>query len=161
MAEEQILKITRRHLPHWTFPDSTYFVTYRLCSKPFSDDEVAFILDHLKSGDRVFYALIAATVMPDHVHLIFAPKAEFDLSRIMKGIKGKSSRLLNIRRGTAGNNWQDESWDRIIRNEDDFKEKLNYMYMNAVKRGLTTEPEKYIGWYFNAEAAGYGGNANV
>ena len=89
--------------------------------------------------------------MPDHVHLILKPHEGFDPSRIMKGIKGVSARLLNQHRNTKGHLWQEESWDRIIRDANEFDEKLQYMCQNPVKAGLVADGDAYDGWYFNPE----------
>ena len=111
------------------------------------------VLEHVKAGHARFYKLAATTVMPDHVHLLFKPLEGFDPSRILKGIKGVSARLLNRHRNTTGRVWQDESWDRIIRDVAEFDEKLQYMVDNAVKAGLVTEGSQYDGWYFNPDFA--------
>ncbi len=87
--------------------------------------------------------------MPDHVHLLLTPTGEYNISRIMKGIKGTSARELNLKRGTSGSIWQDESFDRIIRDQNELDEKLNYMMNNPAKRGLTDNLWYYHGWYFN------------
>ena len=91
--------------------------------------------------------------MPDHVHLLLQPMPGVSLSRIMKGIKGVSSKRLNDLRGTRGPLWQDESWDRIVRDEEEFIEKLNYMLNNPMKSGLCDDGWTYEGWYFNPEFA--------
>jgi len=36
-----------------------------------------------------------------------------------------------------------------VRDEAEFLEKLNYMFLNPVKAGLTDDPETYEGWYLN------------
>ena len=106
-------------------------------------------MEHVKSGNENFYELIAVIVMPEHVHLLFTPFKGYSLSRIMKGIKGVSAHEINQLRSTKGNVWQDESFDRIIRDQKELDEKLNYMLNNPVKRGLTDDPWNYHGWYFN------------
>lgn len=106
-------------------------------------------MNHLKSGDNKFYHLLAAIVMPDHVHLILITKNDNTLSQIMKGIKGKSAREINKVRNAKGSIWQDESFDRIIRDENELLEKLNYMLNNPVKAGLADDAWQYHGWYFN------------
>ena len=163
------LKIKTRKLPHWTLQGATYFITFRTYQLPqtgmsvlLSVDEQKLVLSHIKEGDKKFYKLIAVVVMPDHVHLLLTPKDGYALSRAMKGIKGVSARQINSkRRGTdknvrtdknvcsTGSIWQDESFDRIIRNQKELDEKLNYMFINPVKRGLTEDPWNYYGWYFN------------
>jgi len=88
-------------------------------------------------------------VMPDHTHLILKPCYGYSLSRVMKGIKGVSARRVNTVREATGSVWQDESWDRILRDVGEFEEKLQYMIDNPVKKGLAGDGEEYDGWYFN------------
>lgn len=148
------LEITRRHLPHWTLNGAMYFVTFRIRTDKnicptLSVEEQELVLKHVINGNEKFYTLIAAIVMPDHVHLLLTPTGGYTISRIMKGIKGTSARELNLKRGTSGSIWQDESFDRIIRDQNELDEKLNYMMNNPAKRGLTDNPWYYHGWYFN------------
>ncbi len=81
--------------------------------------------------------------MPDHVHLVLKPLAGFDLSRILKGIKGASARKINLSRETRGTVWQDESWDRIVRDEAELIGMLEYISQNPMKAGLCAESEVY------------------
>jgi REP element-mobilizing transposase RayT len=144
-------KFWKRNLPHYTYPDSTYFITFCIHCSDLSKNEQIIVLDHIKEGHKVFYDLISAIVMPDHVHLIIHPKENYLLSRIMKGIKGVSSKKLNEYR--KSNNirdkfeWQHESFDRIIRNEFELLKTLNYMCENPVKKGYTEDAENYYGWF--------------
>ena len=145
------LRVFRRHLPHWRLASSTYFVTFRLLTGTLNPAERVLVLNHVRSGDRKHYWLLAATVMPDHAHLILQPNSGCALSHITKGIKGVSARLLNQDRGVSGTVWQAESFDRIIRSEHELLEKLNYILNNAVKNGLVVNPLDYEGLYFNLE----------
>jgi REP element-mobilizing transposase RayT len=149
--EEPRLTITFRRLPHWTLPGSTYFITFRLATGTLDIVERRMVLEHVKSGHAQFYGLAAAVVMPDHVHLILKPLRGFTLSRIMKGIKGVAARRLNQHRKTSGQVWQDESWDRILRDAREFEEKLQYMYNNPLKAGLATDGSLYEGWFYNPD----------
>ena len=47
--------------------------------------------------------------------------------------------------------WQEESWDRILRDPDEFDEKLRYMYDNPAKEGLVADGDLYDGWYVNPD----------
>ena len=146
------LKITRRHLPHWSLEGSAYFVTFRVTwGIVFNEEEQRIVLEHIKEGNETFYHCYAAIVMPDHVHLLIRPNERMTLNRVMHGLKGVSAHKINLHRGTNGQVWQDESYDRIVRNDVEFRNELNYMYNNPVKKGLTEEPEKYAGWYLNDE----------
>jgi putative transposase len=150
---EPILKITRRRLPHWTLPGSTYYVTFCVADGTLSAEERRIVLTHVKEGHGRYYDLAAATVMPDHVHLILKPLGGYDLPRIVKGIKGVTARLVNARRGAKGRLWQEDCWDRILRDTTEFDQKLQYMYDNAVKARLAAEGGDYDYWYFNPDFA--------
>jgi putative transposase len=152
IMEEPRLNIRqRRRLPHWTLSGSTYYVTFHLVTNELNSLERRIVVDHITSGHGRYYNLAALTVMPDHVHIIFKPLNDFTLQSIMKGIKGVSARLINQYRKTKGNVWQEESFDRIIRDVDEFEEKLQYMFNNPVKAGLVTDPNSYDGWCFNSD----------
>jgi putative transposase len=148
---EPRLSTTQRHLPHWTLPGSVYYVTFHLAAGELTVAERRIVLDHVKSGHGRFYELAAAMIMPDHVHLILKPRDGFTVSRIMKGIKGVSARLLNQHRNTTGHIWQEESWDRIVRDATEFDEKLQYMHNNSVKAELVADADSYDGWFFNPD----------
>ena len=143
------VNITKRHLPHWTIKEAAYFVTFRTRTTQLTAPERQIVLQHLKDGNGKFYILFAAVVMPDHVHVVLTPIKGYSLSRIMKGIKGVSAKKLNSLRRTVGPLWQNESFDRIIRDEHELQEKLRYMLNNPLKKGLTDDPWSYHGWHFN------------
>lgn len=146
MAAQPELIVRRRHLPHWTLQGSTYFATFRLAGGELAAPERRIVIDHLTHGDPEFYTLIAAVVMPDHVHVLLRPNESIELSRVMKGVKGVSARLLNAHRGRRGRVWQAESFDRIVRDHAELDEKLHYMLNNPVKAGLVSDGWKYDGW---------------
>jgi putative transposase len=113
-----------------------------------SKDERRMVLDAIKHFHRIRYWVTAAVVMPDHVHLMLKPvilesEVDFSLSKIMQGIKGFSAREINKSRGTKGNLWQDENFDRIVRDNDEYLEKWHYIRSNPVKAGLCQAPEEY------------------
>jgi len=126
----------RRRLPHWELAGSSYFVTFRLLVGELTEPERQLVLGHIDSGDPKFYRLWATVVMPDHVHLLFCPNDGITLARVMKGIKGASAKRVNELRNTRGSIWQDESYDRIMRDVDEALEKAAYLLANPVRVGL-------------------------
>ena len=146
MAEDGLRK-SMRNLPHWTREGATYFITFRTKNVILTKDEQKVVLQHIIQSNKQFYSLYAAVVMPDHVHLILQPKNSVTLSKIMKGLKGVSSRNINKIRVTKGSIWLDESYDRILRNEQEFLEKMNYILNNPAKQGLTDNPLTYHGLF--------------
>ncbi len=147
-------EVSRRKLPHYRVEGAIYFITFRLRRGSLIRDEIRLVLDHIREGDGRFYDLIAAIVMPDHVHLVLRPSDGMSLQRIMKGIKGVSARKINLGRGSAGELWQDESMDHIIRDAKDFEGILRYIQDNSVKAGLAEDGWYYEGFYCKPEIYG-------
>ena len=86
--------------------------------------------------------------MPDHAHLLIElyhdnSGKEIALGKVLQSIKGYSAREINKGRHTRGKFWQDEYFDRIVRNEVELKEKWNYIRNNPVKKNLSEDPENY------------------
>ena len=137
------LKITRRHLPHWHLTGLYYFITFRIRDGYLADQQKELILQRLIAGDSQYYQLLITVVLNDHIHIILRPNENIRLSRIMQGIKGASAREINKIRNCTGALWQSESFDRIIRNDEELLEKANYILYNPVKLGIIKDPWKY------------------
>jgi len=142
-----MLEIHTRHLPHWTQEGAVYFITFNVASTNLNANEILIVRDHIASGHNKFYRLYAVQVMSSQVHLIIQPKPVYSLSRIMNGIKGVTSRLVNKSRSERGHLWRGESFDRIIRDEKELLEKMKYMYENPLKAGIVEESDNWSGWF--------------
>ena len=99
-------------------------------------------------GVGIKYEVSIGVIMPDHVHLLIRPVEKSDglyysLSGILKTIKGKTSHPINKMFNRSGSCWQKESYDRIVRDEDEWREKYEYIRGNAVCAGLAEKPEDY------------------
>src|SRR5512135_856976 len=86
--------------------------------------------------------------MPDRVRLMSRPRERtpgmwWDLSMIMKGIKGASARRINQIMGSQGSVWQNESFDRIVRDEGGYQEKWRHMDENPLRSALVEDPDAY------------------
>ena len=92
--------------------------------------------------------LHAVVVMPEHVHLLLTPMCNaegwpFPLKDILKLIKGPAARSVNLLNRTHGALWQDQSFDHVLRSNESFDEKLEYIRQNPIRRGLVAKPEDY------------------
>ncbi len=86
--------------------------------------------------DQSRYKVICSTIMSNHVHFIFY-KLDRSLARIMKTMKGFSAREINkILNRTGENVWQEESFDRLIRDRIELAYRINYTLNNPVVAGL-------------------------
>jgi len=70
-------------------------------------------------------------VMPEHVHLLLSKPENGLLADAIHHLKLSFAKRLG-----AGVFWQKRYYDRNLRNEHEFKEKLRYLHRNPVKRGL-------------------------
>ncbi len=97
---------------------------------------------HYYDGTR--YDLIAYVVMPNHVHVIICPYEGQKASEIFHDIKGFSAREINRKLNRKGQLWFRESFDRLIRSEEDLKYKIAYIKNNP--KHLTSDQfDLYIG----------------
>ncbi len=147
----QELEIRRRFLPHWRMEGAFYYVTFNLRQGKLSADEITIVKQHIVDSSAGSCRLQALCVMPDHVHLIVEPLQGITLARLMQKFKGGSAFKVNRRRGTQGPLWQVESWDRIIRDEQEYLEKTNYILQNPVMAGLSDDPLSWGGSYLEFE----------
>ena len=146
----QSFKITRRTLPHWQEPGRVYFITWR-CKKGevLSPEERTITLESLHYWDGRKWTLYAAVIMPDHVHALVQPltlpqsAGVFDLAEIIHSVKSFSVHQINRLRGRRGSLWQDERYDRIVRDEAEFLEKWQYIMNNPLKQELVQRWEDY------------------
>jgi len=149
---------TRRHLPHWQIGGSVYFITFS--TKKIELPEVCrmTILDACRFWDGKKIRLHLVCVMPDHVHALIEPLEEtpgvyHDLSKVLHSIKSFTAHEINKMMRRSGPLWEEESWDRIIRDEKDYYEKWQYIVNNPVKAGLSASPEQYAFLYANEKLA--------
>jgi REP element-mobilizing transposase RayT len=88
--------------------------------------------------------------MPDHVHVILQP-IEIDgtvepLGNIVGDIKRYTAHKINDILGRKGSLWLDESYDRIIRDDEEYRRISRYIFENPVKAGLVEHGEDWKWW---------------
>ncbi len=94
------------------------------------------------AGQR--FDLLAWVVMSNHVHGVVRPLGEWTLSKILQSWKGFSAHEANRRLSRVGKNfWQAESYDHLIRDDEDLHRCRNYTAMNPVNAGLCQRPEDW------------------
>ena len=120
------------------------------------------LIETMHHFDDVRYQLSCYVVMPNHVHVIVRPSFSdsADLEVILRGWKGYSARGINRLLRRNGSLWQDESFDRIVRNEEHLYRAVQYIGANPLRAGLPKEnwvrwirPDWVLnGWSFSDEA---------
>ncbi|MHC4203644.1 MAG: valine--tRNA ligase [Planctomycetota bacterium] len=94
----------------------------------------------LKHFDGERYELVTWAVMPNHVHVILMPLADHALPKIIHSWKSFTSKQINRRLDRQGSLWMDEYYDHLIRDEDDFRNQVDYVFANPEKAGLKDWP---------------------
>ncbi|HXP85062.1 MAG TPA: transposase [Bryobacteraceae bacterium] len=80
--------------------------------------------------------------MPNHVHVLVTPNVP--VSKLMQSLKKYTGRGCNRILGLTGQPfWQDESYDRVVRDERELQRITRYIEMNPVKAGLASGPGKF------------------
>ena len=67
--------------------------------------------------------------------------------------KRDSALRLHARRGSRGPLWQHQFWDRFVRHEKEFHERLEYMHLNPARKGSTKRPQDWRSSSYNHYAS--------
>lgn len=99
---------------------------------------------HHFDGDR--YELDGYVIMSNHVHAVLRPldPAIMPLEKILQSWKRHSSQVINKQLRRDGTLWQDESFDRIIRDGDHLYRTIQYLGRNPINAKLP--PDDYRLW---------------
>jgi REP-associated tyrosine transposase len=165
MSKQLIRHYGRGHLHFITF--SCYRRLPLLCSVRARNVFVK-ILDEVR--DRFGFSLVGYVVMPEHIHLLINEPHRGTPSTAMQVLKQRvSRRLRRKKRAPAGQLklrfddaadsvprfWQRRFYDFNVWSLKKKIEKLQYMHMNPLKRGLVTHPKDWpwssFSFYSNLE----------
>jgi putative transposase len=118
-----------------------------------ADDSLAGVVrDALHHRDGMVYDLVCYTIMPNHVHMVCTLEGSSQSGwRTGRGSRSTpvTSMLHSLKRYTArecnkvlkreGVFWQQESYDRVIRNLQELDRTINYVLNNPVTAGLVND----------------------
>lgn len=127
----------------------TYFFTVDLLERKDNDFLVRHI-DVLRTNVRKVkenhpFKIHAWVILPDHLHCIIElPAGDSDFATWWRLIKRGFSKALSVnerrsksrsKRGERGI-WQRRFWERLIRDDVDYRAHMDYVHINPVKHGL-------------------------
>jgi REP element-mobilizing transposase RayT len=140
------LHIYRRNLPHWRLRGASYFVTWRKHKNQddLSPEEKDVVVAALRHFDGKRYELTGYVVMNDHAHVIVWPEDGHVLEDLCHTWKSFTAHEFQRQFERTGSVWQDESFDRIIRNEAEYHAKLLYVLNNPRKRWPEIRHYKWV-----------------
>ncbi|MGK5094609.1 DUF1156 domain-containing protein [Deltaproteobacteria bacterium TL4] len=106
--------------------------------------EIAEILQNaLLHFDGIRYQLHRWCIMPNHVHVLITPLHQNSLSGIVHSWKSYTAKEANRLLHRQGAFWQEEYFDRMIRNQEHWNRTCEYIEYNPVKAGLVSEPQEW------------------
>lgn len=116
------------------------------------------IIENWQQFNQKKYDLIAYVVMPNHVHVVIKVFSNNSISNIVHSWKSYTSkRIKEILSKDSKNTedlefidkigWQEDYWDRYIRDEIHYFNAVEYIHNNPVKAGLCENPTD---WKFSS-----------
>lgn len=124
-----------------------------------SEPAVAEIVkDAIHYRDEKAYDLITYSIMPNHVHMVMrlleriepvrradcpTNEKQYPLTKILQKLKWNTSLRSNRVLKRSGPFWQGESYDHVIRNDDELDRTIWYVLQNPVKAGLVQSWEQW------------------
>ncbi|MFC5456991.1 REP-associated tyrosine transposase [Prosthecobacter fluviatilis] len=103
------------------------------------DERLAqMVADALHRFDGTRYHLLAWTIMPNHVHVLFEV-SDIPMRKILHQWKGATARAANASRGLHSPFWQKDYWDTYMRDPDHQDRTIRYIRNNPVKAGLVSD----------------------
>ncbi len=124
------------------YPDKSYGECY-LKTEPVAEQ----VRESLLYFNAVRYKLISWVIMPNHTHFLIKPLNDFALSDIMKSFKSFTAHQANKILSRNGRFWQEDYFDRYIRDREHFEKTIDYIESNPVKAGLC---EKRSDWKYSS-----------
>lgn len=96
------------------------------------------------------YQLMSYCIMPNHVHLLIEPlvgkqanhrgrSAKYPVTDALRLLKGRTARECNLELKLNGSFWQHESYDHVVRDEQELERIILYILNNPVKARLVRE----------------------
>jgi len=145
---------SKRNLPHFEHPWAIYAANFQtLGGRTLSAAARDVVFDCILRWRDSRYHLVAACVMPDHVHMVFQPGIKetdaagqpvfWPLSEIFHSIKSFSAKEVDKLEGSTGSLWQEERFDRYVRSDADLQEKFRYVCGNPWAAKIVDESEAY------------------
>src|SRR5215469_8362175 len=139
-----------------------HFITFTCYRRqPFLDTNHAKnVFERSLEETRRSYRLkvVGYVVMPEHVHLLVSEPERATLSTAIQALKQSVSQKLN---GHHGNFWQARYYDFNVLSAAKRVEKLKYIHLNPVQRGLVSRREDWPWSSYRHYALGEPGTVQI
>jgi putative transposase len=151
------------NLPRYYGSGYSHFITtscYQrrpLLGTPHARDLFLEVMEQIRQRHQ--FVVVGYVVMPEHVHLLFTEPERGNPSLVLAALKQNFAhrllRELRVNSSTQtdalwttpvaeGHVWQRRFYDFVVFTEKKRVEKLRYMHLNPVRRGLVLKPEDWL-----------------
>lgn len=136
-----------QRLPRVDLPCRSYYLTCCLDRR-----RPLFLRPHLaeslislwaRQRDEGRVSLHGYVVMPDHYHVILTLKGDSSISGLVRAVHSLFARNCRATTPVQGRIWQRRFYDRVIRTESDWREKMQYLHGNPVRAGIVKVAAEY------------------
>ncbi len=123
-----------------------YFVTF--CThqrRPFlarDEAHAAFVLFAERAGRDFNIGVGRYVIVPDHVHLFIREGEDFRLGRWVGLLKQALAKASNLP-GAKTQLWQEGFFDHVLRSDESYSQKWNYVRENPMRAGLIKSAEEW------------------
>jgi REP element-mobilizing transposase RayT len=108
------------------------------------DERIAAqVQESLFYHDASRYKLISWVVMPNHTHFLIKPINDCEISEIMQKFKSFTAHEANKTLLRSGRFWQEDYFDRYIRNLEHYEQTIAYIENNPVKAKLCSRAKDW------------------
>jgi putative transposase len=104
-------------------------------------------IEFAKAGESHGAYVGAYVLMPDHLHLFVTLGEERTLSSWMKSLKNALSRRMRAN-GIPAPHWQKGFFDHLLRSDESYEQKWQYVRDNPVRAGLA---QSWKNWPYRGE----------
>jgi REP element-mobilizing transposase RayT len=87
-------------------------------------------------------SILAATVMPDHVHVLFSSGSRLSVGQCVARWKAEV-----LRKNSYEEKWQRDFWEHRIRVDENEERYGFYMFLNPYRAGLVDPDQAWPGWW--------------
>jgi REP element-mobilizing transposase RayT len=154
---EQAIKLAIKKMHHLYFGKFDHLLDNSNSGSHYlkNDKFAKIVADAIMFFDEKKNIIINYTIMSNHVHLIIY-KLQLELHEIMGSLKQYSARKINLELHKTGSQfWQYESFDHIIRNEDELSYYIQYNLLNPVTANLISDWKNWKWSYIHKDFLKY------
>lgn len=148
MAKWQNFSIWRGRLPHWRADHVRYYLTFRH-KRDLNDSEMNILLQRLMRAQRRKLDYHILVVRPEATEMIFTVEMDsdgvaYELSDVIEKAKRKAGQMMIKKSGERWPPLYGESFDRIIRDEEEYEATWQSILSSPVDAELVEDPSDWF-----------------